>query len=153
MRKNYDVVIVGGGASGMVAACELGMSSPYLAVAILEKNDAMGRKIRATGSGRCNITNTAAEGYNEIMAFFRKIGLVTRTYDNGLVYPYSESAADVVELLESLIRNLGIDVITEASVNKIYSNESIIGEDSGFLINFDKKDADGTPMPQTVEAG
>ena len=94
-----DVVIVGGGASGLAAAIELGMKAPALDVLLIEKLDMPGRKIRATGSGRCNITNTEAEGFNRIMEFFSEIGLVTRTYDNGLVYPYSESAADVATML------------------------------------------------------
>ncbi len=111
-----DVVIVGGGASGLAAAAELRMSSPDLSVTVLEKNPEPARKIRATGSGRCNITNRDAEGYTEIMKFFARIGLVTRTYDNGLAYPYSESAADVAELLTSRAEELGATIITDAEV-------------------------------------
>ena len=114
-----DVVIAGGGASGLAAAIELGMSSPGLNVVILEKNSEPGRKIRATGSGRCNITNRDAEGYTEIMKFFARIGLVTRTYDNGLVYPYSESAADAAQLLESRARDLGTEIMTGAEVTSV----------------------------------
>ena len=87
-----DVVIVGGGASALAAAIEIRMSDPGISVTILEKNPAPARKIRATGNGRCNITNTAAAGYLDILKFFTRIGLVTRAYENGLVYPYSESA-------------------------------------------------------------
>ena len=100
--RTADVVIVGGGASG------LGMKAPELDVLVIEKLAEPGRKIRATGSGRCNISNTGAAGFSRIMEFFREIGLVTRTYGNGLVYPYSESAADVATLLTERAASLGV---------------------------------------------
>lgn len=114
-----DVVIVGGGASGLAAAIELRMSSPDLGVTVIEKLSVPGRKIRATGSGRCNISNTSADHYIEIMKFFSRIGMVTKAYDNGLVYPYSESAADVADLLTSRAGELGVRIITDAEVTKI----------------------------------
>ena len=114
-----DVIIVGGGASGLAAAIELRMSSPELGVTVIEKMSETGRKLRATGSGRCNITNTSASGYIEIMKFFTRIGLVTRAYDNGLVYPYSESASDAADLLAARAGELGVRVITDAEVTGI----------------------------------
>ena len=107
-NRKADAVIIGGGASGLAAAIELGMEAPQLSVLVIEKMPAPARKIRATGSGRCNITNTDAEGFSRIMRFFREIGLVTRTCENGLVYPYSESASDVAELLIERAVSLGV---------------------------------------------
>ena len=106
--RRADVVIAGGGASGLAAAIELGLRAPGLDVLVIEKLPEPGRKIRATGSGRCNISNTGAAGFNRIMEFFREIGLVTRSYENGLVYPYSESAADVAALLAERAASLGV---------------------------------------------
>ncbi len=129
MRENKkdhaDVVIIGGGASGLAAAVELKMLSPSVSIVILEKNSEPGRKIRATGSGRCNITNRDADGYHEIMEFFTRIGLVTRTYDNGLVYPYSESAADAADLLVSRAGELGVRIITDAEAETVSSAAAV----------------------------
>ena len=147
---HYDVVIIGGGASGLAAAAELRMSSPELGVAILEKNEEPGRKLRATGSGRCNITNTAAAGYNEIMRFFRRIGLVTRAYDNGLVYPYSESAADVVELLISRAEELGVDIITGAEVSSVRKDDAE-SHSSRFAVTYTSGKGHNT-SPRTLAA-
>ena len=118
-NTKHDVVIIGGGASGLAAAVELRMSSPGFSVLVIEKMKDPGRKIRATGSGRCNITNTGAAGYNRIMEFFTRIGLVTREYDNGLVYPYSESASDVTELLTDRAKRLGVKIRCEEEVSSI----------------------------------
>ena len=52
----------------------------------------MGRKLRATGNGRCNITNVNAEGFSEVTSFLSSLGIVTKTNDNGFLYPVSESA-------------------------------------------------------------
>ena len=67
--RKADVVIVGGGASGLAAAITLRMSCG-LSVLVIEKMDEPARKIRATGSGRCNISNTAVPYYYKIVEFF-----------------------------------------------------------------------------------
>lgn len=141
--RKADVVIVGGGASGLAAAVELRMSSPELAVLVIEKKDEPGRKLRATGSGRCNITNTKAAGYDRIMEFFGRIGLATRTYENGLVYPYSESASDVVKLLVGRALSLGVDFICSEEVTEIRRLSQADAENSLFEIESVYKDRDG----------
>ena len=138
-----DVVITGGGASGLAAAIELGLRAPSLHVIILEKNEEPGRKIRATGSGRCNISNTAAVGYEEIQEFFGRIGLVTREYPNGLVYPYSESAADVADLLTSRAHRSGAGIITGAEVTRVLRLDDTEGIPGRFRIDFDRRSEDG----------
>ena len=144
-----DVVIIGGGASGLAAAIELGMKAPALDVLVIEKLAEPGRKIRATGSGRCNITNTEASGFSRIMEFFREIGLVTRTYDNGLVYPYSESAADVATLLTDRAASLGVRFACEEELMSIkYMPASLVsdplpGSSNVFQMESVIKDRDG----------
>lgn len=147
-RRTADVVIVGGGASGLAAAIELGMKAPELEVLVIEKMPEPGRKIRATGSGRCNISNTGAAGFGRIMEFFREIGLVTRTYDNGLVYPYSESAADVATLLTERAASLGVNFACGEELMSIkYVPASLVSESLAgsniFRLETVLKDRDG----------
>lgn len=147
--RRADVVIAGGGASGLAAAIELGMKAPALDVLVIEKMPEPGRKIRSTGSGRCNISNTSAAGYDRIMEFFREIGLVTRSYGNGLVYPYSESAADVVTLLTERAASLGVNFACGEEVMSVkympaaLSSESAPGSKNVFMLESVIKDRDG----------
>ena len=137
MNYNADIAVIGGGASGLAAAIELGMEAPQLSVLVIEKMPEPARKIKATGSGRCNITNTDAEGFSRIMQFFREIGLVTRICENGLVYPYSESASDVAELLVERAVSLGVKIACGEEV------VSVEKADGGFIIESVLKNRDG----------
>ena len=142
-KRFYDAVIVGGGASGLAAAVELRMSSSDFSVLVIEKMKEPGRKIRATGSGRCNITNTKATGYDRITEFFNQIGLAMKSYENGLVYPYSESASDVADLLTARAITLGVKIACSEEVISIKKEE---GEDEAFAhfsIESKYKDEDG----------
>jgi len=107
-----DILIIGGGPAGMVAAISAKRSNSKLDVVLIEKNEIMGRKLRATGNGKCNITNVNAEGYSEVISFLSSLGIVTKSNENGFLYPVSESAADVSELLELRLKQLGVKVYT-----------------------------------------
>lgn len=147
--RRADVVIAGGGASGLAAAIELGMKAPDLSVLVIEKMPEPGRKIRATGSGRCNISNANADGFSRIMEFFREIGLVTKTYGNGLVYPYSESAADVAALLTDRAASLGVEfacgeeLVTVKHMPASLVSDAAPGSKSIFMLDSVIKDRDG----------
>ena len=146
MKNFYDVAIIGGGASGLAAAIELKMLDADISVAIIEKNDALGRKIRATGNGRCNITNKNANGYLEIMKWLLKVGIMTRSCDGDLVYPYSESAADVVELLTDRVNEFGIDVVLNAAVTDVEKN------DTGYTIKYSESTPSGATNRKVLDA-
>lgn len=107
-----DILIIGGGPAGMATAISAKRSNAELDVVLIEKNEIMGRKLRATGNGRCNITNVKANGFGEVIKFLSSLGIVTKTNDNGFLYPVSESAADVSELLELRLKQLGVKVYT-----------------------------------------
>ena len=121
--RTVDIAIIGGGAAGMTAAITAAVRAPEKRILIIEKNDRLGRKLRATGNGRCNLTNTACPGYEETIAFFREIGVQTRVEQEGRVYPLSGDAADVVEALAARVKRLGIEVICGTACEKVTKTE------------------------------
>ncbi|MCQ2550868.1 MAG: aminoacetone oxidase family FAD-binding enzyme [Clostridia bacterium] len=122
----YDLCVIGGGASGMACAITAKLNDPSLKVIILEKNDKLGRKIYATGNGRCNITNQQCDEFRLVLSFFEKIGVLTKLEDEGRFYPYSQEAKEVVKALEFQIENLGIEIRLGYQVTKV---------EEGFTVN------------------
>ena len=109
--------IIGAGASGMAAAI-FASQNPGNQVLLFERQARVGRKLQATGNGRCNLTNlhAGASGYHgedpgfaqyaisqfdprSALAWFRALGLFTVAEESGRVYPYSDQANSVVDIL------------------------------------------------------
>ena len=101
----YDVAVIGAGASGMAAA--LAASENGASVIILDGNDKAGKKLYATGNGRCNFTNKNADGADESIALFRRLGMMSRVEDEGRCYPYSGQAASLVSVIERAVIRAG----------------------------------------------
>lgn len=114
--RNYDICIIGGGASGLAAAASL---SSHFHTVLLEKNRILGRKIMATGGGRCNITNTACAHCDLTLEFFKSLGMELYHDSEGRYYPYSNQARDVVRVLENAALEKGVEMVPESSVTKI----------------------------------
>ena len=114
--NKYDVCILGGGAAGLTVAASL---KDKLKVCILEKNRRPGKKIMASGGGRCNITNASALGVNETIEFFRRQGLELYCDQEGRYYPYSNQASDVVDILLTTIKKKNTKIYTEFSADSI----------------------------------
>lgn len=112
-------IIIGAGAGGLACAIRLKQNNPNFKVTMLERMPIAGKKILATGNGRCNLSNTHAEHCETVIDFFKSIGLVTRTDDEGRIYPYSNQAADVVGILLGECDRLGIEIITGCTVTEI----------------------------------
>ncbi len=127
---NYQLIIIGGGASGLAAAAT---ASAYGVerIAVLERSQRVGRKILATGNGRCNLSHTpisAADYYGsvdvtEILSefgdaadFFETLGLCCRTDEQGRMYPYSMTATAVLDVLRSACMQSGVEEICDACV-------------------------------------
>lgn len=138
LRVLTDIIVVGGGASGMMAAgraAELGAD-----VLLLEKMPRLGTKLRITGKGRCNLTNVAnlqefirhfgPNGrflYNafsrffvdDLRAFFERMGVPTVVERGGRVFPQSSQAADVAEALRRYCQGAGARVRYKTSVDRL----------------------------------
>ncbi|NLD18986.1 MAG: FAD-dependent oxidoreductase [Clostridiales bacterium] len=116
--KHYDVCIIGGGASGLAAANRL---SKDLKVCLLEKNKILGRKIMATGGGRCNITNRDCRHKQVVLDFFNGLGMELYCDEEGRYFPYSNKASDVVTMLTKGIKDR--TVLTGVAVDKVSFDE------------------------------
>ncbi len=114
MKSEYDVVIIGGGVSGMTAAVTLKRARPAWDVAVFEKKDVFLKKLSMTGNGRCNISNADCDGLDEVKDFLDSIGVSLRCDDEGRFYPYSEDAKDVCRLLIRSAEACGVELYTEA---------------------------------------
>ena len=113
---NTDIAIIGGGASGLAAAIEAKRTRPDLDVLIVEKKECTGKKLRATGNGRCNVSNTACSQFKQVEKWFASVGIETRTDESGRVYPYSEDASDVTQELTQICVQLGVKILLNTCI-------------------------------------
>lgn len=135
-KKNIRVCIIGGGASGMVAGITAGRNGAE--VTILEKNPRVGKKILATGNGRCNLTNInidisryhgnhpefvygpfARFGCEKAIEFFEGLGIYHKVEPEGKVFPASYQSSSILDVLRYELDNLGVRVICETQVSNI----------------------------------
>ncbi len=131
------VIVIGGGASGMLAALTAAETRGRRVI-LLERQQRVGRKLLATGNGRCNLTNTGAcperyHGENPGFAipalaafppqaaldFFRGLGLMTVEEYGGRVYPLSDSAGSVVDVLRFALEAQGVQVKTACPAREL----------------------------------
>ena len=146
--------IIGGGASGMAAALAAA-ENPDVQVILMERQARVGRKLSATGNGRCNLTNLNAQkwGYHgqnpefvrpalerfdvqTTMDFFLSLGLLTVVEDWGRVYPYSDQANSVVDVLRYALEKPNIQLLTGFEVQKVKKTDRgfrIEGQDETLL--------------------
>lgn len=114
-----DICIVGGGAAGMTMAIVAKRENPACRIVLVEKNDKLGKKLYATGNGRCNIGNGRGPELHPVLEFFDSLNLMIYEEEEGRFYPRSQQAASVVEALEREIQSLGIRVILNQEVLEI----------------------------------
>lgn len=124
-----NTIIIGAGAGGLACAIRIKQLNKDIDVTVLEQLDIAGKKLLATGNGRCNLTNTQADGYERVKDFFAGIGLVTRADEAGRVYPYSNHSADVRNILEEECKRLGVKIKTDCTVTEIKKDLTVICRD------------------------
>ncbi|NCU33375.1 MAG: FAD-dependent oxidoreductase, partial [Candidatus Moranbacteria bacterium] len=165
--EKRQVYIIGGGASGMLAA--LAAASSGSRVTILERNKKLGKKILATGNGRCNFTNINAQpedynhpsfvkpaleqfGVDKTIDFFERIGIFPKIEDYGKTYPLSEQALSINLLLEKEILHQSIQVVYDTQVEKIIKSNhqfTIQTKDSTYVADRIVIACGGMSLPQS----
>ncbi len=139
------VIVIGGGAAGMMASI---MSARQGAkVTLIEQNEKLGKKLFITGKGRCNLTNasdmdilfdnvctnprflySAFYGFDNqmVMDFFQTIGLEIKIERGNRVFPESDRAGDVIDVLQREMKKLGVKILLNTKVKKLHevTNES-----------------------------
>jgi predicted Rossmann fold flavoprotein len=147
-QSNYDIIIIGGGSSGLMTAVVAGLRGRQ--VLILEKNPELGRKLSITGGGRCNIMNAEPDlrtllshygdaskflhsafaifGPEATRDFFESHGLPLKVEARQRVFPKSERASDVVALFTRLLKESGVVVRTDEGVlEQLHEGNNVIG--------------------------
>lgn len=141
MKARKHVLVVGGGAAGIVAAISARRAGAE--VTILEKNTRVGKKILATGNGRCNFTNINAcvdyyHGNNpgfvhsalsdfssdDAISFFEKLGISHKVEELGKVYPMSDQASSILDVLLYEMNDSGVSIVCDANVTEILQRNS-----------------------------
>lgn len=147
MREQFDVIVIGGGPAGLMAA--IAAQTAGAKTLLIEKGHKLGRKLGISGGGRCNVTN--AKPLDELMAnipgnprflfsaltqfsnediraFFESLGIRLKEEDRGRIFPVTDKAATVVTALVDYVYRLGVDVWQDTPVRSLSTdNQSING--------------------------
>lgn len=175
MTSKYDVIIIGGGASGLFSSILLARRGK--SVLLLEKNKILGKKLMITGKGRCNVTNNcdAETVLNNIprnskflysavyslspddtMYFFEQLGVPLKTERGNRVFPVSDDAKDIVKALSDEIKRLGVTVVNKKASELIIDNNKVVGvkcNDKEFLSDSVIVSTGGKSYPKTGSTG
>lgn len=141
------ILIIGGGAAGMVAAAFLGEHGHQ--VHVFEKNEKLGKKLFITGKGRCNLTNSCDEetffqsvvsnekflysafhGFSneDAIAYFEQLGLPLKEERGGRIFPKSDHSSDVIKALEQRMKELDVKIHLNSLVKEILLQETDEGQ-------------------------
>lgn len=133
MTARRQVAVIGGGSSGMVAAINAARAGA--GVVLLERMNRVGKKLLATGNGRCNLTNADCQlarfhggdraviaavlaqfPVPETLAFFERLGIAWKVEEDGKIYPRSDQASAVLDVLRYELQQLEVEILVDADV-------------------------------------
>ena len=159
MNNIYDCIVLGGGPAGILAS--ISCASEKNSVLLLEKLPKIAAKLKATGGGKCNLTNTlsteefmakfgkngrfmshALEVFNatDLRDFFAKIGVETIARDGFRVFPVNHSSSIILSALDEELKRVGVDVECSVAI------ETIKKEDDIFIITSKDKRQERSPV-------
>ena len=137
--KSKHVIVIGGGASGLVAAIMAAKEGAR--VTLVEQKDSVGKKILSTGNGKCNLTNKSMSidcfrgddisivekvlsqfGYEETINFFEELGVILKSRQ-GYIYPVSDQASTIADVLKMELDCVHVQVMLEEYVNEVSKTE------------------------------
>lgn len=145
----YDVIVIGGGPSGLMAAIAAAEAQFKASVLLIDKGDKLGRKLGISGGGRCNVTNAkeidelihnipgngrflysslTQFGNRDIIAFFEGMGIALKEEDRGRMFPVSDKAKTVVDALINRVKQSGVSIRINSPVKRVmYANGRTTG--------------------------
>ena len=145
--SKYDLIVVGSGAAGMMAAITAARAGK--SVLLLEKLSKIGAKLKATGGGRCNLTNTLSNedfmarfgrdgrfmtpaleilDHKALIDFFQEIGVESHAPDGYRVFPITHSSSTIIDALAQEMQNLGVEVLCSQKVETLeHDGEKVTG--------------------------
>ncbi|MDP2922267.1 MAG: NAD(P)/FAD-dependent oxidoreductase [Candidatus Omnitrophota bacterium] len=143
--RNYDAIVIGAGPAGMMVAIRAAEGAKK--ILLIERNSNLGVKLITTGGGRCNLTNTCdskdflnnfsssrdflrnsfAQFFNtDLLSFFEKSGIVFKTEENGCVFPVSDKAGDILNILKQKLQKNNVEIIYNERVKDIIAKDGKI---------------------------
>lgn len=146
----HDIAVVGAGPAGMMAAIRAGQRGK--SVILIEKNDTLGKKLKITGSSRCNVTNTASldlflEKFGKkgsflrsalvkfsnrkLMSFFNSKGLKLKVEEKGKVFPVSNKSTSIIKALKEYLSENNVKINYNTRLNKIKVKKGYFSLDLG----------------------
>lgn len=143
MKKKYDVIVIGAGPAGMMAA--IAAAENEVDVLLVEKNKRLGKKMLLTGGGRCNVTNNrpiddliahipgngkflystfSQWNNNDIMEFFSRRNVALKEEDHGRIFPVTDRAKTIVDALYEELKRRNVTVLPNTTVTKLIHDEA-----------------------------